>query len=342
MINRIVFTGDAMRTIDGEANQRDNVEWLARHFGPLFHDMTGLPMSIALPLATGSVSEWVELQNGSLGLDGWASTFWSEPTDALIFAIEQSTKNALVISIELPPVMQAALDEINVPWIDIGLSPLRFLKDFVIHVKCSSHFEYKHISEFIMNDDMIDNAVRKIRMKYCSQCSIDDNSLIFFGQTSRDRTLIRRDGCFCGIQEAVDCVATVLNGRTLLVKEHPWERGNPVVEALLNTFGGALLNDNTYAVLAASANFEVATLCSSVGREAPWFGKSTTTAYPDGQEWAYGGIDLLQSARSSLFWGPFLASAGIEVLPGLWGPEWTPNALRATIGGQGLDMSVWS
>jgi hypothetical protein len=342
MISRIIFTGDPFRTIDGRTNQSSNVEWLIKNFGALFSHLTDAPSELALPFASNSTSEWRALQGCPIGLTGWAETFWSEPTEAFISEMAHSTAGALVVSIEMPPVMQAALDAIGVPWIDIGISPIRFLQDYVTHVKHSFHFNIDLLHVYLLNEDFIKNSVLLIKNYYRNNIEIFYDTLVFFAQTSHDRTLIRKNGDFVSTEEALKFIDTILEGRKLIVKEHPWEQGTPSTQALISEFGGELCNFNTYAMLAAEQSYEVATLSSSVGKEAPWFGKPTTIAHPEVQNWAFSGFDLLQFARSELFWGPFLATAGIGGKSDFRDSDWQPNGLRSTLREQGLYSGIWS
>lgn len=336
--DRILLTGDAFRTVAGEPAQLANVQWLERILGPLLRDLTRLPMEISFPLAARTVTDFVALQGGQIGLDGWARQFWSAPSDALVSALKASCEGALVVGIEMPPVLEHALDLAGVAWIAVGVSPLRFLPDWALHLRASWRFDLGACADHALTADEVETAARHVSRR-CAASGLEQPTLVFFAQTEHDRTLIR-GGEFCGPAEALDGISSFRRGRRILVKPHPWQPESQTVQALVAGAGAELTGINTYALLA-DPRVEVVTLSSSVGREARAFGRRATILSPGVQDWAYSGIDVLRDARSAALWGRLLASAGVEVHPAQ-GPAWRPNELRASIGGQGLDLSVWS
>lgn len=342
-INRIALTGDAFRTKDGQPDQISNVVWLERHFGPLLQSLTGLPVTIRFPLNAvepnaDSVRRWVSLQ-GEPGLDNWARSFWGPPTTALVDETARCTRNALVVGIELSPVLIAALDAAGTPWIDVGISPLRFLPDFAIHLRASRHFDLRAAPERLLTTANVEHAVGHIKARYRGSVARATDVVVFFAQTARDRTTIR-DGGFSNAEDAITLMESVLDGRRLLVKPHPWEPGNPVVEALVHRFAGEITEANTYALLSAEVPPVVTTLSSSVGREARVFGCQTRIANPAVQDWAYSGVESVVWGRSYALWGPIMAGV-LPVFRCKDSTPFQPNVLRREIGAFGLDAAIW-
>jgi len=343
-IDRILLTGDAFRTVLGEPLQAGNVEWLARHFGAMLHAVTALPVESRFPLnaeqaSIDSVRHWVGLQGG-LGLENWAREFWGTPTPALCGEVERSAKSALVVGIELSPLMIAALDSAGVPWIDVGVSPLRFLADYVIHLRASAHFDLRVAPDCLLSSEQIGEAVNRVSRNYCAVDAPLDDTVIFFAQTRQDRTTIA-DGRFCGLDDAITLVEPILRGRRLLVKPHPWEPENPIVNALLQQFDGEITNLNTYCMLSSRHRPVVATLSSSVGIEARAFGCPTYVANPGVQDWAYSGVDSLFWGRSARLWAPILSQL-VPVKMTQDSSAFQANQLRDEIGAFGLESGIWS
>lgn len=335
-VDRLVFTGDGFRSVAGEASQIQNVRWLEEHLGHLLRNLTGLSSTVSLPIVGHDVAEFVRLQDGQLGLDGWAKLFWSEPAAKLSAAIADACRDALMITFEMPPVMQAALDQAGIPWIDVGICPLRFLPDWALHLRTSTHFDVSGVQSLLLTPEDVAGAVQHV-LSWYGPAPVSEPTLVFFAQTARDRTMIR-DGRFCESADVVEVLDAARCGRPVLVKPHPWEPDNVIVSELVAR-GAQITDAETYALLA-NPMIEVLTFSSSVGREACAFERAATTINSKVQNWAYSGIDVLRHARSPELWSTILSSAGIptHAAPAV---EWRPNGLRETIGGQGLSLSVW-
>lgn len=335
-ITRILFTGDAFRTSAGEPIQLGVVEWLERVLGPNLRAVTGLPSEVALPLCAPDIPSFVALQGGEPSLDNWTRVFWQKPSEQLVATLAEACAGALVIAIEMPPVLEMALDQAGIPWIDMSIGPFRFLPDWAFHIRTSHHFNVQASPDGLLKSSEVFDAVRHVERWYGS-ADIIEPTLVFFAQTSKDRTLIR-DGGFCGVIEALRGLENLRGSMRLLIKPHPWEPGNPVVSALVDS-GGCIADAPTYALLA-NPHVHAVTLSSSVGREARAFGRQSTVLSPSVQDWAYSGEEVMTSWVSPAWWASILQPAGIPTFP-TSEQAWRPNMLRETIGGQGLDLAVW-
>lgn len=334
----IIFSGDCFRSTDGQPEQIDNVMWLERKIGTLLSDLTGKPHATRMPLVGETVSDLLSLQAAGLtpSLDTWAALFWDHASAQLIRHIGDLHANNLIVTIEMSPITQDALDRANVPWIDVSISPLRFMPDWAFHIKASSHFDLGVAADMVLSQAQLDEYVHHVRTWY-GAVDVDEPTLVFFGQTLRDRTLISNNG-FAGQDDVLETIEGLRAGRPMLIKPHPWQPTSDIVDALVRA-GGKVTDLNTYALLS-STPIAVASLSSSVGREARLFGRQVTTISPLVQDWAFSGVDVLHHALSPRFWGALLASAGIPVQSA---PEsnWGPNVLRGSIPPQGLDPAVW-
>lgn len=318
-----------------------NVVWLKAQVGELFASLTGLPQDIRLPLLGRTAGEMLAIQGGAAepNLDSWASLFWEDASVDLVDRLAEECSDALVITIEMPPVIEDALDRAGIPWIDIGISPLRFLPDWAFHLKASHHFNFDPVRDCLLTSQEVERYARRVKDWY-GPADIFEPTVVFFAQTLRDRTLIKQ-GRFVGKEDVLGGFAALQGAdHPLLIKPHPWQADSDIVRALVEK-GGAITNINTYSLLT-SPLVEVATLSSSVGREARFFGRKATIMNPGVQDWAFSGVDVLRYALSPRFWGALFASAGIPVETSLT-PEvaWRPNQLRGSIPQQGLDFAVW-
>lgn len=340
-ISRIVFSGDSFRSTNGNTDQIGNVLWLKARVGDLFAELTRLPQEIRLPLLGQSVAEILAIQDGALepNLDNWARVFWDTASADLVSRIAEEYDGALVITLEMPPVLEDALNRAGIPWIDIGVSPMRFMPDWAFHIKTSIHFEIGSVRDCLLTPREIERYVAYVGAWY-GLTEITEPTVVFFAQTLQDRTLIR-DRRFLGKEDVLDTIVALRNENCrLLIKPHPWQASSDIVEALVE-IGGEITSANTYALLA-SPKVEVATLSSSVGREARVFGRKVTIISPSVQDWAFSGVDVLRHALSPRFWGTLFGSAGIPVGSAVArDTNWLPNRIRDSVPQQGIDSAIW-
>lgn len=338
---QIVLTGDIFRTVSGEPMQLANVEWLRRELAPTLWAVSGIEPIIVFPGTSDSSATITDLYAAlgeRPGLDAWAKSFWTDPSPNLVDALASSYLGAIVISIELSPLMESVLNKLDVPWIDVGISPLRFMQDFAISFRYSGHFKDAFPSRFALTDQEVETSVARVRSHYSKSTESLSDSLVFFAQTEQDRTLIR-DGRFVNADDITEWLDSKLGERRLLIKPHPWAPNNPLVSRLMNEFHGAITELNTYDILSNSAS-DIVTVSSSVGREAAAFGCATHTFHTRVQDWAYSGPASMRHGLSPSLWSQLL-KAVIETQDV---PDhlWQPNKLRSGLGQFGLASEIWA
>jgi hypothetical protein len=215
--------------------------------------------------------------------------------------------------------------------------PLRFLPDWALHVRASKHFNLRTAPDCLLQPSDIQSAVRYVESWYRLTPIVQPPRSSSFAQTDKDRTLIN-NGRFCDPNDAwikeSDAQRAAFTHQTSSLAARKTQSFEPLVEV-----GGHITKLETYARW--QIPLSAITLSSSVGREARAFGRKVTILSPAVQDWAYSGVDVMRYARSPQFWGPLLSSSGLSVTP-VTEPDWLPNGLRKTIGGQGLDMAVWA
>lgn len=327
-----------------------NVHWLSRRFRTLLESLTGLPVEQRFRLNAEDngrevIRQWYSLLDEPMSMQGWAHSFWRIPPPPLIEAMAADYRDSLVVSIEMSPLLQGVFDALNVPWIDVGISPRRFLRDLAISLKTSSHFRLDAAPELLLQPAEIASAVQRVRAAYSGKLPNLDGTAVFFAQTNADRTLIH-EGRIFNCDDIVQAVGPALDGRRLLIKPHPWELGNPAIQALIDTYSGTLCEFNSYAVLSSDSDVKVLTCSSSIGPEAQAFGKPVCIFAPAVQQWAYSGRESVRYGRDPLLWAAILnstnGSLGFEAnISATSASPWRANDLREELGAFGLDDAVW-
>ena len=245
---------------------------------------------------------------------------------------------ALVIGFELSPLMRSILDRIGAPWVDVEVSPLRFLDDLVLSLRCSWPVEGpvdRIAHPGLVSPSHVAEAVARLRAQHRGDpaAAACNGAHIFLAQTRYDRTLIK-DGGFFPDTEAVERVAQALDGRRLVLKPHPLAPDNPLLGLLRQRCAGQLTEANVYALLAAASDVQLITISSSAAIEARHFGHHPMMLHPAAH--APAPFTSLWAHRSAAFWRAALAPI-LPLSAGAAFEERTiPDRLRGNLGAWGF------
>jgi glycosyltransferase involved in cell wall biosynthesis len=341
-VERIVFTGDVFRTTSGDADQLWNVSWLRDEFAPVLHELTGLwpiiryrleePTQVREPmpgLGRNVIAEWYRCLGHTPSPEAWAATFAQSAPPALIDLMRPDYERGLVIGFELSPLMRSILDGLRTPWIDVGVSPIRFLDDIALNLRFSWPLNLTHPG--IVSHDLVQDAVKRMQALHGNASLVSElkDACVFLAQTLRDRTLIK-DGRFFPDSEVIDQVAQALDGRPLVLKPHPLAPDNPLIEGLERRFGARRTDANIYAILANAADALYLTISSSAAVEARCFGRTTKVLHPAAHA-DIAPVSSLWAHRSASFWRTALTPI-LRLRPeALFEEPTVPNRLRRLI-----------
>jgi hypothetical protein len=338
-IERIVITGDVFRTTVGDPNQLSNVRWLRGEVARLLYELTGLWPDVryrrnAPEDGRAVITEWYRLLGHAPSLEAWAAT-WGEtaPPGALIEAMRPDYERALVVGFELSPLVRSVLDRLGAPWVDIAVSPIRFLEDLALALRFSWPVDVAHAG--LVGPDHVRRAVARLRALHERDAAAGDlaGTAVFLAQTRCDRSLIR-DGTFFPDAEAVARVRAALTGRALVLKPHPLAPDNPLLAVLRQELGARTTRTGIYAILATATDTRFLSISSSAAIEARLFGHGAAIFHPA----AHAGpapATSLWAHRSASFWRTALAPllrvrAGVDIEE-----RATPDRLRRSHGSWG-------
>jgi hypothetical protein len=338
-IERIVVTGDVFRTANGDANQLYNTRWLHAEVSHQLRALTGLAPEIgfrhnAPDDGRAVIAEWYRMLDCQPSMQAWAATYGlTGPPPALIAALRPDYEGALVVGFELSPLIRSVLAALGAPWIDVEVSPIRFLADLALTIRLSWPVEIAHPGLVSACD--VCEAVARVRARHADAGAVAGlhGACIFLGQTRQDRTLIK-DGRFFAEDEAIEAVARSLDGRPLVIKPHPLAPNNPLLSALCSRFAAPITSANIYTLLAAAADVHFLTISSSAAVEARHFGH-TPEIFHVGPHADAGAMTSLSAHRSSTFWRAALAPIlSVERGADFEEPV-VPDRLRRSLGGWG-------
>jgi hypothetical protein len=341
-IDRVVITGDVFRTTVGDANQLANVRWLHGELARLA-ELTGLSVEIAYRRNADDggravVADWLGLLGHAPSIEAWAATYATAAPPALVEAVRPDYEGTLAIGFELSPLMRSILDAIEVPWVDVGVGPIRFLDDLALTLRFSWPVEVAHPG--LVGPPHVRKAVADMRARWGGDGTAAElgGAAVFLAQTGQDRTLIR-GGAFFRDEETVACVAEARGGRPLVLKPHPLAPDNPVLGLLRQRFRAATTDVNIYALLAAAPDVRFLTISSSAAIEARHFGHAPHVFHPAAHA-DLGPISSLWAHRCAAFWRAALA----PVLPARGAVDYEeraiPGRLRRLLGTWGWPPSA--
>jgi hypothetical protein len=344
-IERVVITGDVFRTSGGEANQLSNVRWLHAELARDLERVTGLLPEIRFRCnepddGRMAISRWYLLLGHTPSLDAWAATFnIARPPRELVDELRQDYERSLVIGFEMSPLITSVLDIIGVPWINICLSPIRFLEDLALTLRFSWMVRVTHPG--LVYRDQIDEAVRQFRERYKhdSSSSRIGKACVFLAQTSHDRTLIR-NGQFYPDSEVLERVDQALEGRQLFLRPHPLAPANPILSALEQRFGACRIEANTYALLAGPEKAHYLSISSSAALEAKLFGHAVDLFHGLAFFESWGSETSLWAHRSASFWRAALSPIMTVNSDADFEERTTPDRLRRLHGSWGISPPI--
>jgi hypothetical protein len=350
-VDRILITGDFFRTTEKrDPTQLSNVLWLYNLVRDSLLQATG--MQAAIWFGEHAVEKRTEFHTlqippaifQTMGFEpsmaGWMMTYFSEPTEELVELVRREFAESLVLCVEMSPIIQSIFDRLDLPWIDINISPLRFLEDLCVSFRFSRHFKLEGFNEYFLSQEDIDSRASRLRQFYADVRLDYEDAVIFFAQTEVDRTLLTANGLY-DINDALVEMQKLIQGRPVFIKPHPFSPANPIVEKLRTKFGARCIDENTYALLASGIDCEFATISSSVGYEARAFCKNTSIFNEGILQWINSGPISLTCYRDSRFWAKLLASVlptkTVESAP----VAIEPNLLRKQLSSFSLDPRIW-
>lgn len=318
MIERIVITGDIFRVAPGfesQANQESNIVWLYHLLEGHLRRASGLPVSFQVwqhPVC--DPITFSKALYGPYGLEPceehWAALVNAEvAAQDLLHLLKPQFEKALVIGFEIPPVLAAVLDALEIPYINMAFHPLRFLPDLMFSFASNALEVERQISEYRVAEEIVQAEaalfVANARRNAQPLPRQDFVSLLLL-QVRRDRAMIE-DGAFVAPERFIEKMrAQGLDG-AFAIKPHPLDPENPLIGALLDTFAGSFVVPaelDAYQLVAGAYTGHMTTYSSGLGVEARTFGKPVAFL---GYDPAQQGIAVLDAPLTTDFWRDVLS-----------------------------------
>jgi glycosyltransferase involved in cell wall biosynthesis len=256
-IAKVIIAGDTLR---GE--QANNINSLFNLFAPVIE-------SFDVEVTT-FISEANYQKDTSKWFKGW---YESLTKDKESFLKDINLENSAVLGFELSVCDINALNQKNVPWINIEIHPIRFLNDLCFEVNTS--FEYD-LSSISIDDAAIKLQANSLVTRYSGSFIKSSKKLLILGQTPIDKS-VYFDGEFKKIADYTNTIKKISSKfDDIYYRPHPYLSDIEHDKKLVDEFNLTILNEsNFYKLISDSQLCALAAISSSALVEASYFGLET-------------------------------------------------------------------
>ena len=287
-VKKVILASHLLREYEGYTSS-----WLPSLFKKHIELTTGLPVEIVVPSNFSAINledyfvpfDYVKFC-GFYGIsytrEAWGALFYNREYNEQAYKyIESVFKDSLVISYEMDACILNILDELGIPYIDMYISPIRFLEDQLFSMTSNDSEIYAKLLSYRLPEELIYMQANYLKTFYLMRDAKkiqEIPAVLFIGQTQFDRSLINpKTGEIYSIlnhkQEFEDSIRGF--GR-ILYKRHPKASGDSSVLEYLRTLGDVkIVDENFYAMISRHDIKKVIAISSGGLIEAKYFGKET-------------------------------------------------------------------
>jgi hypothetical protein len=276
-MKRIVLTGDFLRPLESDTSRSESlrrIRW--------FEDLLAPPLAVVTDLPVGRLACEGQLQLRSLyadagltpSLDAWAELFAGPLESRLAHRIVNLFRDAIVISIELPPSIAEVLRSAGIPVIDAMVDPHRFLYDIPLAWRSTVSGIREALEAFRVPAFEIRRRAGHIKAKcrWLSPIEVQPRATLVLDQVPTDSAMIdpvrRRRVCW---NDYGDALEQLKRCGPVVWRPHP---ANAQTGAIAEILGDtAQTNANIYQLLSHDDVTRVAAISSGGVIEARAFGK---------------------------------------------------------------------
>ncbi len=220
----------------------------------------------------------------------WIGEYWALSEEAKKEYRAYISEDVLYFGYEMTPGLRGFLDESGIVYIDVRISPLRFLPDLCLAVRSNSRTINRLFGQHCIPEKDISReaAFLKASQVHLRRYSQGRNvgkevSAYLIGQTEADASILTDRG-FAKLQDFVRDIVAFADGQTLYFIPHPYcsEENNLKVVLELRNAGLEVLTvrTNGYDLLSSEQRVRLIGLSSGLLQEAPYFGQESQHLLP--------------------------------------------------------------
>lgn len=333
----IILTSDLLKintkSLLEEGEQSINIDWLKELIEPVVFEVTGHSINALKVSENNKGFDRLGLFS-KLGMPvtsaGWAMVYEGKHDVGTItdFFARYLECSDFVITFEAPGYLLNVLASLNKRFIDISISPIRFMKDYQFAIRGSGEVQrvierYRQYGSDYIPSVALNKALAKRKIR---TSKISDGAL-FVGQIEVDASLVQ-DQRIPGLDDIRAVLEEcVFHFGKVYYKGHPHAKNIAQLKALVSSLHGCeWLDRNIYDSLGADDWKAVISMSSGTIEEAKLFGHKTIRVLKE--HWNYPSLSAEDDERqgkypchyisneeffSSRFWSEIFSSAGVKV-----------------------------
>lgn len=286
-IEKIIITGDMLRpSINGEgSNQKINIDWL--------YNLLKFPLSLGNNISI-EVLNWDDNKsfdsklfyklNGLNSMpEDWVMIYKSKKfSDASLGYISTFFDKSLVIGFELPDIFMHMFDELNIPYIDVIIHPIRYLDDIFFGFRTNKKEYFDKLKKFQINSKIysIQAGIHSATISRMPKLNISENSVLFTGQVEIDKSLLKNGDILSILNFEDEFKELSKEYNKIYFKKHPYAKGSDEVNKFLHSLNNVEFIENNFYQLLGQENINsVYSISSSTVLEASYFEKKSQFLY---------------------------------------------------------------
>jgi len=315
--SRVIFTGDIFRPdAKGGAHQEKNIKWLYFYFKNYFKFLVpDCQLECVYWGRGGNFRPHSFYSDLGVPIDiySWATIYFSKISSSnLDELINKYFYGNLVVGFEMPFFLLSRFEEYNIDYLNIQVSPIRFLDDLCLEMSSNNHFVMNVLQKYTLPDPDIFCSAGQIIASMSRKSKIfDTDTFLIVGQTFGDKSLIC-DGKFLNIGSFLEDILIRSRSYSVkLYKPHPYDDGSFFDWRVFDDNGFKRISGNVYQYLSQEALREVVGISSSTLFEAGYFEKHTRYY---GKKYEPSPC-IMSYFNSFAFWADVLESFGYSVAP---------------------------
>lgn len=279
-IKGIIITGDLLRI--GNAPDiyfsKSTIQWIYNLFSYQIELATGIKPIIVDGEKTSLFDrdKFYQLNNLCASQDSWIKLALGNTSNKSKKYFKNSFQNYLIVTHHSNKAFLDIMDELDIPYIDIFESSIRFYEDLVLSFRTNSNKVREQLLKYKMPESKLKIYANYLRAYYQRRGGMNYNkdSLLFIGQTEVDLALIK-NGNIVSFDNFTETLKSLFSYYTkIYYKPHPY--ANKTSKEILyfkNNPNVEFIEDNIYKLLSSNQITGVAALSSGVLEEAKYFEK---------------------------------------------------------------------
>ena len=226
--------------------------------------------------------KFFDFYNITYSKNAWGELYYKQEYNEKAYKyVESIFKNSLVVSYEMDVCILKILDYFDIPYIDMYISPIRFLEDQLFSMTTNNKSIYKNILKYKLPEEQIYLNANYIATYYRQK---DFNSIgktpsvLFIGQTAFDRSLINPNTgeIYSIINHKKEFEDSIKGYKKILYKRHPKASNDePILNYIKSLADVKITEDNFYSLCSRPDIKKIVAISSGGLIEAKYFNKET-------------------------------------------------------------------